>query len=199
MLHTCIWNFNKQEVHLSLYILSLKYVCMCVFCLCYYNLNYFIFCGWDCGWRSLVLGTTTYNLSTSEVTYNLYLFIYESKDMTQWSIFFILLHSKKYSILRLTWIYLFFKVFSNKLYILYYVSDLRQVCDLLLSTPVSSTNNIDITEILWKVALSTITLNQTKPDKKLYTNITKVFCLILIWSFKMFVYVCVNWKFLNSH
>jgi hypothetical protein len=72
------------------------------------------------------------------------------------------------------------EVYSIQHYVRKFVSDLRQVCDLLLSTPVSSTNNIDITEILWKVALSTITLNQTKPDKKLYTNITKVFCLILI-------------------
>jgi hypothetical protein len=46
-------------------------------------------------------------------------------------------------------------------YVIKFVTDLRQVCGFLLVTPVSSTNKTDhhnITEILLKVVLNTITL-----------------------------------------
>jgi len=54
------------------------------------------------------------------------------------------------------------EVYSIQHYVIKFVSDLRQVGDFLrVLTPVSSTNKIerhDITEILLKVALNTITL-----------------------------------------
>jgi len=55
-------------------------------------------------------------------------------------------------------------VYSKQHYVIMFVSDLRQFS---LSTSVSSTNKTDchnVTEILLKVALNTINLNQTKPN-----------------------------------
>jgi hypothetical protein len=58
------------------------------------------------------------------------------------------------------------EVYSIQHYVIKFVSDLRQVGWFSLGTPVTSTNKTylhDITEILLKVAISTI--NQTKPTK----------------------------------
>jgi hypothetical protein len=55
------------------------------------------------------------------------------------------------------------EVYSIQHYVIKFVSDLRQVGRFSLCTPVSSTNKTDchnITEILLKVALNTITLTQ---------------------------------------
>jgi len=52
------------------------------------------------------------------------------------------------------------EVYSIQLYVIKFVSDLRQVCGFSPGTPVSSTiktDRHDITEILVKVALNTIT------------------------------------------
>jgi len=63
------------------------------------------------------------------------------------------------------------EVYSIQHYVIKFVSDLRQVGWFSHGTPVTSTNKTDlhdITEILLKVALSTI--NQTKPTKMLSKN-----------------------------
>ena len=77
------------------------------------------------------------------------------------------------------------EVYSIQLYVIKFVSDLRQFSVFFSSTLVSSTSKTDrhdITEILLKVALNTVTLTISR--KASYITLNKIVKCIIIQSMK---------------